>query len=524
MTRSPALALLLALSACAGAVRPAHFADVSVIDDVADDRPIPSPRRLDPVKEAVLTEQYVERPMVEALDPSPPPEAGDVNALDEVPRSSWFAPDAVEAAADAAEPPAPPFRILDTPAVTREHAVAVIDARGRRFEVWRDPPDRLGMATGAAAAAAPLLRALGYFTPGVWATDLGPTSFVQRDAADAAAVDALVRSGPRPESGIYRVGITRWPIGADLGPTPTTGLRKDDPNDRVRHEDRRTLRALKLVFGWLGMTQADSSVLRDAYVGAPGRGHVVHFIAGLGGALGADAVVRPAPPRDDDTDLTSVNVWITLGTLGLYRQKPRLTPEHWPSLGEYRETWKPSEFQTGPPLTPLDRALPGDLYWAAKRIAALRTTQLVTALDAGRYHDDSARSLLQSLVRDRQKAAVLWGLGQVTPCEVERVEQAGPGRPAALVLRDAALSLGMVVATSTQYRVEVVDQAGKPVGAGRRIEMSGGALFPVPLPEHAPGYLVLRVRLYRSGRAAPRSTEVHLVYREGGWRVVGVVR
>jgi hypothetical protein len=522
MTHRPAV-LLLALAACA-AERPAHFADASVIDDVGDDRPIPSPKRFDPVKEAVLTVQYVERPMVEALDPSQH-EGGDVNALDEVPRSTWFSPDTVEAAADAADSPAPPFRfLLDAPAVTHDKAVSVIDARGRRFEVWRDPPDRPGMATGAAAAAAQILREIGYFTPGVWANDLGASSFVVRDAGDTAALEALVRSGPPPSSGVFRVGITRWPIGTDIGPTPSTDVRKDDPNDRVRHEDRRTLRALKLVFGWLGQTQADASVLRDVYVGAPGRGHVVHYIAGLGGALGADAVVRPAPPRDDDTDLTSVNVWITLGTLGLYRQKPRLTPERWPSLGEYRETWAPEAFHTSPPIEPLDRALPADLYWAAKRIAALRTTFLVRALDAGHYDDDSARSLLQSLIRDRQRAAVVWGFAQVTPCEVERLAQPGRDTAAALVLRDAAVSLGVVVATSSQYRVDMVDDAGRAIAEPRRIELSGGALFPVVLPENAPGYVVIRVRLYRSGRAAPRSMEVHLVHRPGSWRVVGVVR
>jgi hypothetical protein len=53
--------------------------------------------------------------------------------------------------------------------------------------------------------------------------------------------------------------------------------------------------------------------------------------------------------------------------------------------------------------------------------------------------------------------------------------------------------------------------------------MSEGALFPVRLPESAPGYLVVRVRASRSGSDAPRAMEVHLVHEAKKWRVVGVV-
>lgn len=520
-----ALPVLLALAACA-AERPARFADVPAIDDVRDDAPIALPRRHDPVKETALTNAYVKRPVVEALDPTRAPEAGDVNALDDVPRSSWFSPGEAEAeeAADAAQPPEPPFRLIPGPAVTHEGALAVMDARGRRFEVWRDPPDRNEMSTGAAAAANHLLRAMGYLTPGVWALDIARADLLLRAPGDQAAVDALVKSGPPVKGWKFRVGVVRWPIGTDLGPTPPSGSRLDDPNDRVPHEDRRTLRALKLIFGWLGMTQGDATVFRDAYLGAPGQGHLVHYVAGLGGAFGANDVVRPHPPRDDDGDLAGQNVWITLATLGLYQQRLRLTPERWPAIGEYRETFTPADFQTGPPIEPLDRLLPADAYWAAKRVASLRPAAIVKALDAGHYRDDSARALLQELIRDRQVLAVRWGFAQVTPCEVDRLVQGSEQMPrAALVLRDEALSMGILDAPSTRYRIELMDENGKAVAPTARIRMSEGALFPIRLPETAPHYLVVRVRASRSRRDAPGAMEVHLTHEGPKWRVVGVV-
>jgi len=503
-------------------VRPARFVDRPPILDVADTGPIPLPRRLDPIKEATLSTAYVERPLVEALDPTRPPDAGDVNAFDDVPRSSWFSPDAA-AESDAAEPPAPPFRLLPGPTVTHEGGLAAMDARGRQFELWRDPVDRPEMATGAAAATSRILRALGYYTPGVWARDLSKADFVLHDPADDAAVEAFFKAGPHPKGWRFRVGVTRWPIGTDLGPTPTLGKRADDSNDRVPHQDRRTLRALKPIFGWLGMTEAGAAVLRDAYVGAPGSGHVLHYLAGLGGALGADAVVRPQPPRDDDADLAGRNVWVTLGSLGLYQQTSRLTPKQWPSLGEYREDVSLDDFRTGPPMEPMDRLLPADAYWAAKRIASVRAPVLAPALDAGEYHDDSARALLGELVRDRQRLTVRWGFAQVTPCEVDRLEQAGPRFPAAVILRDEAVSAGLVTAAEAGYRVELLDDDGKPWAKPLRLERVGGALFPVRLAETAPGYVVLRVKSAHSGREAPRAMEVHLVHGGAAWRVVGIV-
>jgi hypothetical protein len=502
--------------------RPAHFTEAPVIRDVRDDAPIPVPRRLDPVKETRLTEAYIERPMIEALNPTRAAEAGDVNAMDEVPRSTWFSPAEAEALADDTEPPAPPFALLDAAAVTREHAIGVSDAHGRSFELWRDPADRPEMATGAAAVTSRLLRAIGYYTPGVFTADLSPSDFKLRDAKDRAALEGLFRSGPRPSRDRYRVAITRWPIGADIGPTPPSGRRDDDGNDRVPHEDRRTLRAFKLIFGWLGMTETDASVLRDAYVGAPGRGHVVHYIAGLGGALGADAVVRPTPPKDDDSDLASQNVWVTLGTLGLYQQKPRLTPRRWPALGEYRERWFPPAFHTSPPIEPMDRMLPSDAYWAAKRIAALETPVLVRALDAGRYHDPGARAALLELLRVRQAIAIRWGVNQVSPCEVERLDVLANPPGAVLVVRDEAPALGLFEGAKT-FRTELADEAGRPVAEPSEVRMAGGTLFPVRLPWSAPEYVVVRVWAFRKGVTSPRAMEAHIVHRGDEWKLVGIV-
>jgi len=82
------------------------------------------------------------------------------------------------------------------------------------------------MQTGAAAVASRLMHALGYRVA---------------EAHITATEDGR------------RVLATRWPGGIDLGPTPIRDTRPDDPNDRVPHLERRTLRAMKLVAAWLAL-------------------------------------------------------------------------------------------------------------------------------------------------------------------------------------------------------------------------------------------------------------------------------
>jgi hypothetical protein len=233
-------------------------------------------------------------------------------------------------------------------------------------------------------------------------------------------------------------------------------------------------------------------------------------VAGLGGALGADAVRRALPLRDDDTDLSSRNVWITLATLGLYQPKSELTSDRFPAIGEYRPAWPVADFQTSPPSVAMDRAGPPDLYWAAKRIAGVDRATIARALEAANYHDATARKLLGELLAERQQLAVRWGFSLVTPCEVERIQQPLRSGRAVLVLRDEALALGISQAATTVYRIEPLDDAGKPVAEPFKLGISGGSLIAVRLPERMPPYLVMRVTTVRKGDKSPRAMEVHL--------------
>src|SRR5262249_54339076 len=147
-------------------------------------------------------------------------------------------------------------------------------------------------------------------------------------------------------------------------------------------------------------------------------------------AFGADAVVRVEAPRDDDADLGQRNAWVTLGTLGLYAPRVQPTQDRWRSLGAYDAKVEEHPSQTSPPFEPMDRLLPADGYWAAKRIVAVPAAVIDAALDAARLSDASARARLRELILARRLAVAARAFAAVTPCEVDRVEG---GR---VVLRD----------------------------------------------------------------------------------------
>lgn len=509
-------ALLLAsigLASAACSPRPARFADAPPVEVVADDAPIRMPRPFDPVPEWRFSEAYLRRPLVNALDPARVPSAGDVSSVDEVPRSSWFGPSIAEIASDAIDLPSVPFHVLSAPASAREGALRVVDARGRFFELWRDPKDRPEMSTGAAVVASRIVRALGYRAPGVWALDLAYGDFSVRAPEDLDALRTLFDSGPAARDGRFRVGVARWPIGVDLGPTHAFDRRVGDRNDRVPHLDRRTLRALGLVFEWLGVSRVSPGVLRDTYVGAPGAGHVAHYVVDLGGALGAEAVVRREAPRDDDTDLAGRNIFVTLGTLGLYSPGGPPTQERWRAIGEYPAKLPARPFQTSPPFEPIDRMLPSDAYWIAKRIVALRPEVITAAIDAARLADPTAGKKLAEIILARRLSLVARAFAGVTPCEVEGV--AG----GAVLLRDEAVLRGF--ARAPKYEIDVIDEHGGRV-EGPIEAAPGVARFSVPIPAKARGYAVLRLRAMHDGRRAPNALEVHLRERRTGWALVGV--
>jgi hypothetical protein len=480
---------------------PARFADRGPVTQANDDRPIALPRRRVFIEDLYQADVYVRRELVNGLDPRRYPEARDVNSMDQVPASSWHRGDAPATdpiggyAADG--PPVEPFAVVDEPATSdTPDAVVIRDGRGLAYELQYDLDGREGMRTAAAAVASRLAYALGYHT---------------------AEAHVVVFADGR------RAAATRFPIGVDLGPTPMAQPRDDDPNDRIEHLDRRTLRALHYVTAWLDMRRLRPRNLRDVYVGPRGRGHVKHMLVGFDGALGVDNWLD-AVAWAENPDREESNFFMRMFSLGLSPEPPGIPPAtEWPSVGLIGELLVPSEWDTSPPFEPSDRLLPGDAYWIAKRIAQVDTETMASALAAGSL-EKAPREHIMARLRQRRAALVAYGYEQTTPCEPWRVRRRRAARAAALEIVDRGLLDGVEATSQRSYRVRYLDADGEALAADRGVAATG-AVSVIPLPDAlwATDYAVVEVLALRGGEPRPRPLQLHLRLKaRGRLRLVAV--
>ena len=536
-----------ALLAPACAYRPARFADARPVTAIADDEPIDMPQRLEVNDVVEFGDLFVGRPLVEAMRTTRPPPPADINALDEVPRSSWFSPldadvSSFEGAYAVDGGPVPPFRVLLERAPSGDNGdtkrggigIPVVDALGHRFELRRDPKDRVEVRTAAAAITARLVRALGYFTPEVYISDADESDFSAapgepfsqsilsgNEPADkhlrATALEKMLtdwlEAAPPNKAGNYRFSATRWPPGADIdvGRTPVAGTRSDDANDRVPHENRRTLRAIKLVGAWLGMTRFIPQDLRDVYTGQSGEGHLRHYMVGLDRSLGTEAIIGKRPEQK--------NEMILLGSLG-FAPDPNIPPTQrkYEAIGAIGEEVNPKEYGPGLPFPPMDATDGADAFWMAKRIASVSEEMVLHAVRAGKVTHRTARRLLFELILARQRRVVEWGYAQTTPCDYERVDERG------IVVFDRAVAGGFTTGKHIEYVVTYLGLDGEPSHPGAVLGPEGPR-FAIPLPRAAfdeNGYVVLRLRSEVASVPAPRVLELHVVRDKQGTRVIGV--
>ncbi|MBK7580573.1 MAG: hypothetical protein IPI67_10250 [Myxococcales bacterium] len=490
------LALTLAVLSAAGcAYQPARFRDQPPLTSAGDTRPIAVPRRTPFVEAFYLSDVFLRRPLVDALDAERFPFARDVSSLDEVPPSAWFAPlplepRAFERAYAVDGPPVAPVRVEGGSNPKR-----LFDARGREYRIVTDHRGLPEVDTAAQLIASRLVRAIGYLTPEAWLVDPKDLGLVGVGGASAPLWVAV-----------------RWPLGANLGPTDMTYTRSDDPNDRIAHRDRRTLRALGVVAAWLDLRELGPTRLVDAYVGAPGRGHVRHFVVGLHDALGAAAL---APSHSHETAVGPVrgSTVENLFTLGLRRPAERRA-----NPARTLRVLSPvvnTHYELGHPYEPVNRLLASDGYWIAKRLEQIPSALLKESVRAAEFSaPELERHVLHALEARRRKLVSYW-FAQVTPCEVESVH----GRT--LTFTDRALRARLESPAITRYEVRFLGEDGRELSPPRRLRTQTHQLV-LEAPELASDYIVVRLTAERRGTRVPRAFEAHFKAEGGELRLLGV--
>lgn len=552
-------------AACAsGQDRLRAFADRPIAWHEHDDDDLPAapvPFPLDEEKYAHFLRNLFTRESHRILSFEPPRPAEDVNALDEVPCSTWFCPrnhlDQLDLATLMAGPPGavapePPFTILRGKAQGAAPGFIAKDARGRRYLVKMDPVGHPTLASGGEFIGNRLVHAAGYNVPGAFVIDLGPKdirigsraylrlSDVSKRPFTPAHLADLVKLSAVTGDGRLRAVAVPWLPGRILGGFDFVGRRMDDPNDRIAHENRRSLRVTYLLYGWLNVTDPGPRNTLDSYVTEAGRRFVRHYIIDFGTGFGAGTIriKSPVDGREYFIDLTRMIA--ALGTLGIYQRAWQADIDTWrntggglPEVGWYRptDTWNPEEFRPAHPLSAHPRMTERDGYWGAKVITSFTDEQIRAVVAAAGYSPAAAAEVEHALRARRDRIGERY-LTRFVAAERPFVSHDG----ATFCFSDVAIERQFLAPSAVEYRATIAEPASGADATRARIAWSGRptsarTCFPLGVPPGA-NYLVVTLEGRLSGvdgasRARDlRPTSVHLRWRGHGrgYGVVGIER
>src|SRR5262249_45595464 len=145
-----------------------------------------------------------------------------------------------------------------------EPGLWVKDEKGDTYILKFDPPQYPEMSTSAEAISTKLFYAIGYNVPENYIfrfsrdqlrleekKDSSKDKKDKKEELTEAQIDEVLKRVARQPDGRYRCLASKFLDGKVKGNFLLYGVKKDDPNDIIPHEDRRDLRGLRLFSAWL---------------------------------------------------------------------------------------------------------------------------------------------------------------------------------------------------------------------------------------------------------------------------------
>jgi len=548
------LLLVTAATGCAASpVGQLRFVNRPVVWRVNDRRPIPRPAERSYAQFLYFNDAYVLRRVPRALELRSGRRAMGVNAMDEVPDSTWFvnrigrramSVDEVRRGPGTGEDPArfTPWTIKGTKVGGASVGFIIKDTRGVKYLLKFDEKSNPVMETAADIIVQRLLHACGYNVP-----EDNIVHFKRSDlrvARDAVVRDTFGNKRPMTqkdlEDNLARIHIgpdgairgmtSRFLEGVPLGGIAIEGTRPDDPNDRIPHDMRRDLRGLSAIYAWLQQTDVKEANTLDMWVtdpADPGVHYVKHYQIDFGMALGGTGYTGKSRQVGFAHATDVKYLLLTLPTFGLWvRPWEDIEQPAVPEVGLYTaEGYRPELYTPSFPYYPFYEADRFDSFWAAKILIRFTPEQIRAVVDEARYSEArSAEHMARTLI-ERQRMTARYWFNQVNPLDGFTLSDDG----ARLCFDDLTLRHRLEpVRGITSYHARAFDHGGRPTG-WRDTALPGEAgracLTGIRLPAERQGYSIVRVVTRRGGRTLP-PVHLHLARepRSGRPRIIGLRR
>lgn len=485
-------------------------------------------------------------------------ESVDVNTLDEVPDSAWFTnrlgvhpmtsrelelgrctPDQIldgSAAADGAW-------IVDQGKMTgaTEGFRVTVPGKGR-YLFKADDQGAPEHASAAQTVGVRIFHAVGYFVPCEQIVYFRPSvlellpglkykrQWQHEKPFDRQALDVILSHSPR-RGELVRMQASAWLPGYNLGGFHYQGTRDDDPNDVIPHDERRELRAKRLVNAWIDRVDERLANTLDMWmVDGPGAsdaspGHVVHNVLDTSEAFGSDYNADDVTRR---VGYTYVWDWGDIATdLAVFGARKNVWETVQKAPGEESffffnvKDFVPQDWKNEYPIAAFSRMTERDGAWMARILARFTPDNVQALARMADYSDPKDTAYLGAMLEGRLEKILARYLTRLSPISALHVE--GPGELCGV---DMAEWRGLRTPGAFRYTAQILDRGWVTV------ERRTGAELCVDLPHVAPeGTLAdddasryVRVRLEDGVAQAPLIAHLYDLGAVRGYRLVGVER
>jgi hypothetical protein len=490
-------------------------------------------------------------------------QADNVNVLDEVPKSTWYMNRHYHDRMTTEELMRGP-NVTDGPdhsgswTITRGKfeggtpGFTIKDAKGDRYILKFDASLYTEMGSSAEVISTKILHAAGYYVPQntieyVDPNDLriGETAKVldqgimrQMNRQD---LDNMLRDIPRREDGKIRVMASKFLSGKPVGVWEYRGTREDDPNDRVAHQHRRELRALRIIGAWLNDADRRAANTLAVYVEENGKKFVKHYVIDMGSTLGSNNKFPHAPKYGNEYLIDPRTIGRSFVSLGLYVKPWEFEEGHnhprYTSVGYFEsEIFDPASWVPTYPNPAFEKCTLRDAFWGAKIVMAFSDEDLRSIVSTAKMSDKEAEEyLIRTLIQRRDKVGQYW-FSQINPLDKFSVEY---GRKGTTVLgfQDLAVEGRLETAEASQY-VYSIYHRNRPLLREQSVKdpniilsedgmgVVDSVLKDIDLSNEEDKIFKIIVRTNRDGRPLSKSVEIYLFYPgpDKNARIVGIVR
>ena len=548
------LAALALLTACGGGVQKFPLKDPMWLDP--DRRPFKempeeyfSPFAWDGADQTIF------RPISRFFAVDPAGESVNVNALDEVPDSSWFTNrigryrmTAAQTAKGPCTTPLPstkgPWKVTGAKP-NGANPGFLMKAEDKRYLVKFDGIVQGPRASAADVVGSKIYHAAGYFVPCNRIIHFDRKILKIADDAKSedergdkvpmteADLDTVFSKGIRLKDGRYRANLSLFVEGKPVGPWTYQDTRDDDPNDVVDHEDRRELRGMRVLAAWLNhFDSREQNTLATFIEAKQGGGWVRHNMIDFGDSFGSvwePPMLGRRIGHSYYLDFPDVlEDFLTFGALDRPWDDARFGKSG-PVFGYYDvESFQPADWVPGYPNPAFGRMSERDGAWMTRIMARFSDEHVRAMVATAELSSFLERELVRILIGRRDKIFRRW-LTRLSPLtDPHVIVDAGTAR---LCLEDLGIVSRIAKADSRRYGARAwLGEALSPANLGRT-RLVDGTVVCADLPKvagaskTAPQYVIVDLVAGSDGETPTYPARTHLYHLGGSeYRVVGLER